>query len=79
MRYFLPTVEIKDNNIMIDGQTFFDQPVKNNLRTYDNIKKIPIRKRDDSVTSCSIDYPYLKEHYKMTAKDLRQRCKFVLF
>ena len=39
MRYFLPTVEIKDNNIMIDGQTFFDQPVKNNLRTYDNIKK----------------------------------------
>ena len=24
---------------MIDGQTFFDQPVKNDLRTYDNIRK----------------------------------------
>ena len=27
-RYFLPTVEIKDYNVMIDGQKFFDQPVK---------------------------------------------------
>ena len=36
-RYFLPTVEIKDYNVMIDGQNFFDQPVKNYLRTYDNI------------------------------------------
>ena len=27
---------------MIDGQNFFNQPVKNNLRTYDNIQKIDI-------------------------------------
>ena len=25
---------------MIDGQNVFDQPVTNNLRTYDNIQKI---------------------------------------
>ena len=35
----LPTVEIK-YNVMIDGQNFFNQPVKNDLRTYDNIQKI---------------------------------------
>ena len=35
--YFLPVLEIKDYNFMIDGQHFFDQPVKNDLRTYDNI------------------------------------------
>ena len=35
--YFLPKVEIKVCNIMIDGQNSFDQPVKNDLRTYDNI------------------------------------------
>ena len=28
--YYLPKVEIKDYNVMIDGQNFFDQPVKNN-------------------------------------------------
>ena len=35
-RHFLPTVEIKEY-VMIDGQNFFDQSVKNDLRAYDNI------------------------------------------
>ena len=39
-KHHLPTVEIKYYNVMIDGQKFFDQPVKNNLRTYDNFQKI---------------------------------------
>ena len=39
-KYYLPTVEMKDYNVMIDGQNFFDQPVKNYLRTFDNIWKI---------------------------------------
>ena len=39
-RSYLPTLEIKDYNIMISGQNFFDQPVKNDLRTYGSIQKI---------------------------------------
>ena len=31
--YYLPTVEIKDYNIMINGENFFDQPIKNNKLT----------------------------------------------
>ena len=27
-RYYLPNVEIKDYNVMIDGKNFFDQPIK---------------------------------------------------
>ena len=38
--YLLSTVEIKDYKIMIDGRNFFDQPIKNDLKTYDNIRKI---------------------------------------
>ena len=38
--YYLPNVEIKDYNIMIDGKNFFDQPVKKDMRTYNNIPKI---------------------------------------
>ena len=37
--YYLPNVEIKDYNIMINGENFFDQPTKNNKVTYENIKK----------------------------------------
>ena len=39
-QYYLPTVQIKDYNVMINGRHFFDQPVKNDLKTYDNIRKI---------------------------------------
>ena len=27
-KHYLPTVEIKDYNVMIDGRNFFDQPLK---------------------------------------------------
>ena len=47
---------------MIDGQNFFDQPVKNNLRTYDNVQKIMIGQGDDYKTGCLLDYPYFKEN-----------------
>ena len=38
--YYLTNVEIKDYNIMINGENFFDQPVKDNKVTYENIRKI---------------------------------------
>ena len=38
--YYLPTVEIKDYNIMINCENFFDQPIKNREVTYENIRKL---------------------------------------
>ena len=32
---------------MIDGQNFFDQPVKNNLKTFDSIGKVATDKGDN--------------------------------
>ena len=46
-KYYLLTVEVKDDNVMIIGQNFFDQPVKSNLRTYDDIPKISTGEGDD--------------------------------
>ena len=45
--YYLPKVEIKDYNFMVDGQNVFDKLVKNNIRTYDNIRKISTGQGDD--------------------------------
>ena len=39
-QYFLPTGEIKDYNVVIDGRNFFDQPIKNDLKAFSNIRKI---------------------------------------
>ena len=72
-RYFLATVEIKNYNIKIDGKNFFDQPVRNNLETYDNIRKVESGQRDDYTTGCLLDYPSFKEHYKSIAIDLSKQ------
>ena len=38
-RYFIPPVEISDNNVIIDEKNFFDPPVNNDWKTYGSIKK----------------------------------------
>ena len=71
--YYLPTVEIKDYNIVINGETFFDQPIKNNKITYDNIRKIATGQGDDYTTGCLLDCPYFANTYKMIAVDLSKQ------
>ena len=71
--YYLPTVEIKDYNIMINGENFFDQPIKSNKVTYDNIRKIATGQGDDYTTGCLLDYPYFADTYKMIAVDLSKQ------
>ena len=72
-RYYLPIVEIKDYNIMINGENFFDQPIKNNKVTYENIRKIATGRGDDYTTGCLLDYLYFKNTYKMIAVDLSKQ------
>ena len=67
-KYYLQTVEIKDYNVMIDGQNFFDQPVK----TYDSIRKIAIGQGDNYAAGCLLYYNYFNNYHKMIA-DLSKR------
>ena len=60
---------------MIDGRNFFDQPIKNDLKTYDNIRKIDTGQDDDCTTGCLLDYPYFKKYYKLIAIDLSKQQK----
>ena len=72
-RYYIPTVEIEDYNIMINGENFFDQPIKNNKVTYENIRKIATGQGDDYTTGCLLDYSYFADTYKMIAVDLSKQ------
>ena len=71
--YYLPNVEIKNYNVVINGENFFDQPIKNNKVTYENIRKIATGQGDDYTTGCLLDYPYFKDSYKMIAIDLSKQ------
>ena len=46
--------------LMIDRKKLFDQPIKNDLKTYDNIRKIATNQDDDYATECLLDCPYFK-------------------
>ena len=65
--YYIPNVELKDYNIVINGENFFDQPVKNNKVTYEDIRKIETGQGDHYTTGSLLDYPYFKDSYKMIA------------
>ena len=52
---------------MIDGKIFFDQPVKNDKVTYENIIKIATGQGDEYTTGCLLDYIYFKNYYKIIA------------
>ena len=54
-------------------ETFFDQSVKNDKVTYENIRKIATGWGDDYTTGCVLDYIYLKNYYKMIVVDLSKQ------
>ena len=60
---------------MIDGRNIFDQPIKNHLKIYDNIRKITTGQGDDCTAECLLDYPYFKRYYKLIATDLSKQPK----
>ena len=74
--YFLPTVELKDYNVMVDGRNLFDQPVKTMSRRYDDLRKLTTGSGDDYTTGCLLDYEYFKENYKIIGVDLSRQQVF---
>ena len=65
----------KDYNVMINRRNFFDQPIQNDLKTYDNIRKIETGQGYDYTTGCLLDYSSFKKYYKLIAIDLNKQQK----
>ena len=66
-------MEIKDYKFIIDGQNVFDEPVKNDMRTYDDIQKLATCSGDNYTTGCLLDCPYFNEHFELIAMDLSKQ------
>ena len=64
---------------MIVEKNFFDQPVKNYIRTYDNIGKITTGQGNTYTTGCLLEYPYFKENYKSNAViQVKNKCMMLI-
>ena len=66
-KYHTPSVEIKDFNVLIDGKSFFDVPIKNKEETYAAI--IEMNKNNDNL----MDYENFSNHYKLIPIDLSKK------
>ena len=68
----MPNVEVKDYNVLIDGNAFFELPIKNIEETYEKITQITDH-RGYYTRGILLDYEYFKEHYKLIAIDLSKQ------
>ena len=74
-KYFLQRVDIINYNVLIDNRNFYDQPVNDQIKKYDEIRKIETGKGDDYATGCLLDYQYFEDHYQLIAVDLSKQKK----
>ena len=58
---------------MIDGKNYFDQPIKNNKVSNENIRKHATSQGDEYKTRCLLEYIFFKFYYKMNVVDLSKQ------
>ena len=62
---------MKDFNVLIDGKSFFDIPIKIGEETYEQI--IEMGRNNDFTIDNLLDYEYFSKHYKLIAIDLSKQ------
>ena len=72
LHYYVPKVQIKDFNVLIDRKSFFDLPIINEEETYE---KIIDTSNNNYTTGNLLDFAYYKENYKLIAIDLSKQTK----
>ena len=72
-KYFLPRVKIENYNIEIDGRNFYDQPINDSIKQYDEVRKISTGQGDDYTTGCLLDFVYFEKSYRLIAVDLSKQ------
>ena len=69
----IENISISSYNVLIDGRSFYHQPINDQIKKYDEIRKIATGKGDNYATGCLLDYQYFKDHYQFIAVDLSKQ------
>ena len=72
-KYYLPRIDLKKYDVIIDGRNFYDNPIESDIEKYRELKKVMIGKGEDYTTGSLLDYDYFKKHYKLVAVDLSKQ------
>ena len=60
-------------NIEIDGRNFYDQPINDLIKQYDEVRKVSTGQGDDYTTGCLLDFAYFEKNYRLIAADLSKQ------
>ena len=71
--YYVPNATMKYFNVLTDGKSFFELPVKNEEESYEKI--INMRNNNDYKTGNLLDFVYFKKNYNLFATDLNKQTK----
>ena len=72
-KYYLPRIDLKKYNVIIDGRNFYDNPIESDIEKYRELKKVMIGKGEDYTTGSLLDYDFFNKHYKLVAVDLSKQ------
>ena len=72
-KYFVPRVNITNYNVLIDGKNFYDEPFNDQIKKYDEVRKVMTGKGDDYTTGSLLDYYYFLKHYQIIAVNLSKQ------
>ena len=72
-KYYLPRIDLKKYNVIIDGRNFYDNPIENDIEKYRELKKVMIGKGEDYTTGSLLDFNYFDKHYELVAVDLSKQ------
>ena len=70
-KLYVPSVEMKHFNVLIDRKHFFDTAIQNYQETY--VQIIKMGRNNDYRTGNLLDYEYFSKRYKLMAIDLRKQ------
>ena len=56
---------MKNCNVLLDGRNFYDQPINDLMKQYDEVRNISIGQGDDYITGFLLDYAYFNDNYKI--------------
>ena len=72
-KYYLPRIDLKIYNVIVDGRNFYDNPIESDIEKYRELKKVMIGKGEDYATGSLLDYDYFKKNYRLVAFDLSKQ------
>ena len=68
-KYFLPRGKIENYEVLIDERNFYDQPINDLTKQYDEVSKVSTGQGDDYTAGCLLDYAYFKDNYRLITVD----------